>query len=127
MFLKRFITSYWKSIFILTVIFYLSFAPPSTFEEVPTFEIPYLDKIIHFVLYFVLSFNLINEFTNSNFTQKKRFIWVGLVCLIILGGLIEIAQQQYFAPRTAEWIDWISDGIGVFAGWGFYKFLKPKN
>ena len=125
--LKKIIASYWKSIIIIVVIIYLSFAPPSTFKEVPTFEIPNLDKIIHFCVYSVLSFFLNFDFSKSTSSKKQLFIWICFVFPIILGGLIEIAQQQFFAPRTAEWIDFISNSVGVFTGWRISKFLKISN
>ncbi len=124
MFLKILIIHYWKSILVFIFILYLSFAPPSTFKEVPTFEIPYLDKIIHLVLYIILSFSLILDSSAVNLRRKHLLTSICLICLIFLGGIIEIAQQYYFAPRTAEWFDWFADITGVFLGWFFSIIFK---
>ena len=52
-----------------------------------------------------------------------------LICIlfpIFIGGIVEILQPMYFAPRTAEWFDWFSDIGGVLLGWMTMFFLKDK-
>ena len=52
--------------------------------------------------------------------------------LLLYGGLIEILQS-FTTYRFAEWGDWLADGVGVVAGYGFrlsvYRFgwAKPKG
>ena len=64
------------------------------------------DKIIHLIAFTALSFQ---------FTQKGRFgLFPIFVCCISFGGLSELIQP--FFNRTADWSDWIADGIGVTIG-----------
>ncbi len=126
--LKNFFYSYWKTILVICGIFYLSFAPASTFKSVPRF--PNADKITHFLMYFGLVIVLIYDFkkrNNSEYTYGK-FIAVCILFPILLGGIIEILQEAFFKPRSAEWLDWLSDIAGVLIGWlVMLPFLKKKD
>lgn len=120
--IKNIILHYWKSITVITVIIYLSFATPSTFQGVPTFE--NMDKVIHFLMYMTLTMALI-----SDFNHKKRvnihslsFIIFCLVFPAVFGGMIELFQLYFFPPRSAEWGDWFSNIGGTFMGWLVMRF-----
>ncbi|MDR3652882.1 MAG: VanZ family protein [Paludibacter sp.] len=122
-----FIRSYWKSIVFTAIILYLSFAPPSTFNGVPSF--PNEDKLVHIFLYTCLTILLIFDFIRYKKSTDNKLSYI-LFCLllpVILGGLVEILQPMYFAPRTAEWLDWFSDITGVFMGWTATKLLRKLN
>lgn len=124
--LKKFILFYyWKSIIIMLGILYLSFAPPSTFQGISTFENE--DKLIHILMYAGLTFVLIFDFlqhTKNNATTIA-FILTCLIFPVFLGGAVEILQPMYFAPRTAEWLDWFSDITGVLVGWLGMQLVRP--
>lgn len=123
---KNLILRYWKSIAVVCCIFYLSFASPSTFERIPTFE--HEDKLIHILMYAGLSFTLIFDYsrTRKNTTVNFAFLFVCILFPVLLGGIIEIAQQQFFAPRTGSWTDWLSDMIGVGLGWSAISLINRK-
>ena len=117
MYFKKYISLYWKSILALLWIFYLSFSPPSTFKKVPTFENE--DKIIHFLMYYGLTIVLIYDFRNHIKNNTNTFTFV-LSCVLfpsIIGGLIEVMQPTFFAPRTGSIGDFYADVLGVFLGW----------
>lgn len=124
-----FIRYYWKSIAVIAGILYLSFAPPSTFSGVPSFQNE--DKLVHVFLYACLTIILIYDSRNYKklTTNKLAFVIYCIFVPIILGGLVEILQPMYFAPRTAEWFDWFSDITGVLVGWLTMSLLKltPKS
>lgn len=113
----RILQYYWKSITAIIFILYLSFTGPATFDVVPSFT--YKDKIAHFVLYGGLTLLLIYEQRKHkrDTNSFSSFIICCIIFPILLGGLVEIFQQYLFFPRTAEWFDWVSDIIGVLAGW----------
>lgn len=119
---KLLIFRFWKSIIITLGILYLSFAPPSTFNGVPSFN--YEDKLVHFLLYSGLTCLLIYDFNKNRNYTKLAFVLICIAFPIILGGLVEILQPLYFAPRTAEWFDWFSDIAGVLVGWLSMHFLR---
>lgn len=126
--IKFVIQNFWKSIAGIGFILHLSFAPPSEFKGIPTFENE--DKLVHILMYFGLVSILILDFSSA---LKKRNIKsiVFVLCIIfpiILGGLIEILQPMFFAPRTASWFDWYADIAGVLIAWGGMFLMKktPK-
>ena len=117
----------WKSLIIVAVILHLSFASPSEFKGIPTFENE--DKLVHFLMYSGLAIALIYDYKRAKTNNSLILYW--LVCIfapILLGGIVEILQPIYFAPRTASWLDWVADILGVLAGWlimeALYKKLK---
>ena len=123
----HFILCFWKSILIISIILYLSFAPPSTFNGVPTFE--FEDKLVHILMYAGLTGILIFDFRRYAKTKTMSIIAFILICLlfpVFLGGAVEILQPMYFAPRTAEWSDWFSDITGMLIGWTGIRFITPK-
>jgi len=125
--IKKFLRTYWKSILIISGILYLSFAPPSEFKGIPTFENE--DKLVHIIMYGGLTCVLIFDFrqyAKNNTLSSLAFILICLLTPIILGGMVEILQPMYFAPRTAEWFDWFSDITGVLLGWLVMKLVVFK-
>lgn len=122
------VLSYWKSILSVVVILYLSFAPPSDFSEMPKVNILFFDKIIHVALYIFLTIVLIYDFRNHNKFSKNNSIYIVQCILfpIVLGGCIEIAQDKWFYPRTAEWVDWLADILGVIIALVVTLFYKRK-
>jgi len=120
------IINYWKSIIFISCILYLSFASPSTFKGVPTFENE--DKVVHLFLYFILTCILIfdfRQFAKKNQMSILSFVLICIIFPIVLGGAIEIIQPIYFPPRTADWFDWFSDISGVFIGWMAMRYITP--
>ena len=123
----HFILYFWKSILIISIILYLSFAPPSTFNGVPTFGNE--DKLVHLLMYGGLTGILIFDFrryAKKNTMSIVAFIIICLLFPVFLGGAVEILQPMYFAPRTAEWADWFSDIAGMLIGWTGVRFITPK-
>ena len=100
----KIIFKYWKSIILTGIILYLSFAPPSDFKGIPTFENE--DKLVHLLMYLALSGLLIVDYTYNSY--KKTELKLKLLCLVfpaVLGGIIEVLQPILAAPRTASWFD----------------------
>ena len=120
--------SYWKSILSVIIIVYLSFAPPSDFREMPKVNILFFDKIVHVALYVFLTIVLIFDFRSHNKFSKNNSIYIVQCILfpIVLGGCIEIAQDKWFYPRTAEWVDWLADILGVTIALVVTLFYKRK-
>jgi VanZ family protein len=52
-------------------------------------------------------------------------LWlIAMVVPMVYGGIIEIAQERWFAPRTGEWMDWLADCIGVIVGVGLIMIIN---
>lgn len=124
--IKKLILNYWKSIAVICCIFYLSFASPSTFKKIPTFENE--DKIVHILMYLGLASIIIFEYRQHKKDNINPLAFV-LICLlfpVFLGGIIELMQEYYFPPRSGNLLDWFSDIVGVALGWLGMQFIKPK-
>lgn len=119
--------NYWKSISFTCLLFYLSFARPASFEGLNVVNIT--DKVAHYVVYVIYGILLIYDYLKDkkNDFSKKDFIFLCIIMPIILGGLIEIVQEAFFKPRSAEWIDWFCDILGILTAWLMYYFIKKKT
>jgi len=114
---------YWKSALVTAFILHLSFASPSEFKSIPTFENE--DKLIHFLMYLSLTAILIFDSTRLNLSKRIQLV-LCLVYPILLGGIVEILQPIYFFPRSASWFDWLADTLGSIAGWYIMTFIHKK-
>lgn len=77
----------------------------------PSISLPYvigMDKWIHAIMYLVLTLTLLWDSQ-----QSPKLWWIAGVFSAIFGGFIEVLQEQFFYPRTGDWMDWLADCIGV--------------
>ena len=103
--LWRKVIGYWKSILVLSAIAYLSLL------REPSISLPYIigiDKWIHAIMYLVLTLTLLWDSQ-----QRPKLWWIVGVFSAIFGGFIEVLQEQFFYPRTGDWMDWLADCMGV--------------
>lgn len=85
-------------------------------------QVAFIDKWSHLAAYAVLG----GVLTWDLIRDKRTVLWVwilGLSLPIIYGGLIEIIQGAFFAPRTAEWLDWLADIAGTIIGTGIVAWI----
>jgi len=109
------------------LLFYLSFARPASFTDINVVNIT--DKTAHYLVYVAYGIILIYDYfksTVSNFSIKT-FMFVCILSPIILGGLIEIVQETFFKPRSAEWVDWLCDILGILTAWLLFYLIKTKT
>ncbi len=109
---------YWSPVvFVLSLIFYLSSLPP---EQIPHFEFPYLDKIEHFSIYFILGFVVFRALTlkvRSHIAPQdyKRALIISAIVGAVWGASDE--WHQSFVPgRDIEFWDFVADTLGGFSG-----------
>ena len=108
----RLIRGYWKTIVVCIGILYVSLVRD------PGISLPTLagaDKWIHGLMYAILG-----GIACWDSMRMKMSGWrLGLIAIvlpIVYGGAIEVIQEQWFAPRSGEWMDWGADCIGVIMG-----------
>lgn len=122
------VKNYWKSILVLTAIFLLSFMNP---PSIPTMkELFSFDKIAHLIMYSGFTFVLLVDTSQSTgYTNRRRvYLVAGVLFPVFIGALTEVLQTILFAPRSAEWGDFLSDSSGVAIGWlMFYLWRKWKS
>ena len=119
-YLKR----YPLSILVIAAILYLSFfKPPQTSIS----EIKNIDKIVHICMYCGLTVILWTEHIRQHFPLiRKHIIIGGVVCPIIMSGLIEIGQATLTETRGGDWMDFLANIVGVLLGSLFsYYVLRP--
>jgi VanZ family protein len=93
------------------------------------FQIPYADKITHFVFYMVFGFLgslFVRERTRGAVNiQKATKIMV--VSAIAYGMLVEVLQYTFTTDRMAEWADVVANSLGAFAGIGLIRWIFSKE
>lgn len=80
----------------------------------PKIDLP-IDKIVHFVMFFVMALLLCSGLQYQGRLKKFTIYIVTFVICGLYGGTIELVQH-YFFNRSAEWGDLLADIIGTFAG-----------
>ena len=107
-----FLKNYALSILVIAIIIYLSFFTPPE-NDMPT--IPFLDKIVHLCMYGGLTTVLWSQyFWCHKSIQWSHLIIGGVICPIVMSGLIEIGQSTLTETRSGEWMDFVANTTGVF-------------
>jgi VanZ family protein len=99
--------------------------PPQDVEKIKLFEIPYQDKIVHFMLYFVLALLVMALLTLNSTLRKTRWTYLLtiLICLLY-GWIIEVFQRTFFPGRSFEWMDVVADTAGAVIGVLLYRSIS---
>lgn len=130
-FALHFIKNYPLSLLSIALVWYLSiwFMPP---KELELPDIDFLDKWTHFVMYGGMCTVIWIEYLrrHRHLDWEKLFFWAWLMP-VLMGGLIELAQEYCTATRSGEWLDWLADAVGVTlavgAGLALRTIIKCKN
>ena len=108
----HFIKKYPFSLLCIALVWYLSiwFMPP---EEMEMPSINFLDKWTHLVMYGGTCSVIWIEYLRSHqrLEWRKLFLFAWLLP-VIMGGIIEIVQEQCTATRSGEWLDFAADAVG---------------
>jgi VanZ family protein len=107
------------------VILYLSLAGSLTTGVGNFINIPYLDKIGHFSLYFLLMMVIIVEHRNS-FSNTRQLILVAIMPFCF-GTLLEFLQFLVTTNRKAEILDALSNSAGITIAMLLWLFFKPYH
>ncbi|MBT8255431.1 MAG: VanZ family protein [Bacteroidia bacterium] len=105
-----------------TILLTFLFLVPTT--DVPTVEIPFIDKLIHVVLFCFLALGwiLTSRLRQAQPTGSVRSM---LLLVFIYGIIIEALQELFFETRTADGWDIAANSVGILIGW--WLFLKLKQ
>ena len=94
-----------------------------------TLNIPYADKITHFIFYLVFAFVgclSLRERTLGSLGLRKTLIIV-LFFAILYGILIEVLQYTITTDIMAEFGDVLANTLGAFAGIGLIRWVFSKK
>lgn len=122
--MKKILLNYPLSIVIIAVIWVVCLIPV---PEVPIKDFRFIDKWTHFVMYATLTITIWWEYSrHHNRVCWQRLIVGGIICPIIMGCLVELAQAHLTTCRSGDWFDALCNSLGVLLGTGIARF-KVKN
>jgi len=111
------------SILMVLIIMYLSLTNGEKFEKASFLHISFLDKIVHFAMYFVMMSVIIFENRKTVINTSHLF----LIALIPFsyGVLMEILQSTITMSRTGSIFDVIFNAAGIIVSVLLWLFIKP--
>lgn len=127
----RYVFQYKFSILLAIVIALLSLAPSSKFPIESVWYIPYIDKIVHIIMYG--SFGFVALMESRRTSKSYAFHFLILLAIFLASALIEVLQATVVLSRGAEWVDLLANLLGLLSGylafrvigtWRLFRFLK---
>jgi len=111
------------SIIVALIILYLSLTGSDTFDKVPMFNIPYLDKIVHFLMYAGLMTVIL--FENRKILILQRQIFFAALIPFFYRILLEILQVSLTDTRSGSIYDALFNTCGIIAAIILWLLIKP--
>lgn len=110
------------TILLAFLIVLLSLVPSSSIPSSRLFNIPYLDKLVHFSMYVSIGFVALME---SRCHKNCHLFHLILVLVIfVMSAIIEVLQATVVATRAAEWFDLFANFSGLVASYVAYRILR---
>jgi len=114
------------SILVALVIMYLSLTSSHTFDKVSFINIPFLDKIVHFGMYFGLMSVII--FENRKIIKSIRQLFLIALIPLFYGILMEILQSTLTTTRSGSFYDVFFNLVGILASLLLlWLWIKPST
>lgn len=96
----------------VTLITILSGYPGRDLPKAPFDE---FDKLVHLIIYAILSGLLLIAFFKNQKTTPLYF-WISILFASSYGGIVELLQQYFFINRYGDWYDFLANTIGAILG-----------
>jgi VanZ family protein len=106
------IKSFWKPIFIAIIIFYGSLRSGDNLNKLSLLNFNNSDKLIHFILYFILSITLQFSILRNTALNRKSQILLTFVLVVSYGIILEVFQYSFTNSRSADIFDAIANTLG---------------
>lgn len=113
------------SILLALFILYLSLVSSDKFQKVTFLNIPYIDKLVHFGMYFALMSVII--FENRKRIRRTWHLFLAVLIPLSYGILMEIFQTTLTSSRTGNCYDILFDSAGIFVSLLLWLYIKPVN
>ncbi len=87
-------------------------------DDLPSFNIPHIDKVVHFGFYFIgaiLGTMALREVSKGKISLKKG-LFVILMVVIVFGMIIEVLQHAYTLDREGDIFDVLANSFGAVCG-----------
>ena len=115
---------FWTPVILwMTLIYYSSSIRGGDISKV---DIPNIDKLFHFVEYFILGALLIRAFSNSSDKASFKLILLLSILIASIYGAIDEFHRRFVLGRSPEIFDIFSDIIGFSLG-ALLSIHKEKN
>ncbi len=91
-----------------------------------------IDKVVHFVMYFVLTYIFLWEYDRrqwrGDIRNAKKLFWLSLLVSCVYGGVVEYLQSLT-SFRGMDEMDLVADILGAMFAYLFYiiNILKPQK
>lgn len=110
----------------LIVVFTMSLMPPNNIAEAP--KIPHLDKVAHFIFYFVLTILIFLTLRKENNCIKKiKNIYIfSFVFAFLIGIFIELLQKTLTNYRSGDFYDALFNTFGIVVALLFVENINKK-
>ena len=83
------------------------------------------DKLFHALAYCILGVLFSIELRKDSI-EGTKCILLSILLPIAFGGLIELLQEFFFAPRVGDWFDFIANAVGVVMAYLICKIFVTK-
>ena len=123
-----FIKSFWPAIIWGIFIFIMSAFPGDDIPKSFIINIPFVDKIIHFFLYFLLVILILLGSSRKSKTTLtiRKFLFAFFISLLY-GILLELLQDLVFIMRGADLLDIAANAAGSFIGLLTFYYIKEHK
>jgi VanZ family protein len=123
----KFIISYWKSLIWTSIILFLSLTKGENLPHPSWLIFPHIDKVVHFILYFVFSLVLIHDTIHYSKIQLKywQIILISVSIVIGIGGFLEILQRIPSIHRSNDFFDFLANSVGAVIASFLYRIFEP--
>ncbi len=111
------------SVLVALIILYLSLANSHTFDKISFINVPNIDKVVHFSMYFGLM--TVITFENRKNIKSIGFLFIVGLIPLCYGILMEILQATLTVTRTGSVYDAMANGVGILASIFLWILIRP--
>jgi len=113
--IQHYVKKYPLSLVCLALVWVLSLTP--FFPETPLDDVEFIDKWTHLVMYGGTAGVMWIEHLRAHGRPVwRRLLGFAVVGMVVMGGVVELAQEYCTTTRSGEWLDFLADSVGVLLG-----------
>jgi VanZ family protein len=123
----KFVTSFWKTIIWTCVVLFLSLSSGENLPDPLWIEFPHIDKVVHFIMYFVFALALIHDLQHYSKIRLNhgQIILISVLAVIGWGGFLEILQRIPSIHRNSDFFDFLTNTVGAVVASLLYRIFEP--
>jgi len=114
---------YWLPVIIYCLLIFIQSSYPSP-ENIP--NLPYIDKILHFIAYAILGVLFFRAFRTQRVKENINLVIMLSIISSSLYGLSDEVHQHFVPSRNADIMDFFADVAGSICGVYVIKFIHDR-